>query len=76
MKQEILKEFLFVGTQLYNDSVRKAIYEQKIVPHGNKSWLSLKEGVERIRTETFAFYTLLDSDELLLLSFRFRVIGF
>lgn len=56
MKQEILKIFVSIGTQYYDDPIRKAIYERKIVPNGNRSWMSIEEGVQRIRTEIFAFF--------------------
>ncbi|XP_011685135.1 PREDICTED: glutamate receptor U1-like [Wasmannia auropunctata] len=44
------------------DPIRKAIVEQKIEPRGHKSnWMSLEEGVRRIRNEPFAFYCLRSS---------------
>ncbi|XP_071629010.1 ionotropic receptor 75a-like isoform X1 [Temnothorax longispinosus] len=40
----------------FQDPVRKAILEQRIEPKGRKSnWMSIEEGVRRIRNELFAF---------------------
>ncbi|XP_029171879.1 probable glutamate receptor [Nylanderia fulva] len=42
--------------KIAQDPVRKAIAEQKIEPKGRKSnWMSVEEGVSRIRNELFAF---------------------
>ncbi|KYN40323.1 putative glutamate receptor [Trachymyrmex septentrionalis] len=39
------------------DPIRKAIVEQKIEPKGHKSnWMSLEEGVRRVKNEPFAFH--------------------
>ncbi|XP_020292971.1 probable glutamate receptor [Pseudomyrmex gracilis] len=41
----------------FQDPVRTAIVEQRIEPKGRKStWMSLEEGVNRIKTELFAFH--------------------
>ncbi|KAG5344282.1 GRID2 protein, partial [Acromyrmex heyeri] len=41
----------------FQDPIRKAIVEQKIEPKGHKpNWMSLEEGVRRIRNEPFAFH--------------------
>ncbi|XP_026823749.1 glutamate receptor U1 isoform X2 [Ooceraea biroi] len=41
----------------FEDPIRKAITEQKIEPKGRKSgWMSLEEGVNRIRNEPFALH--------------------
>lgn len=38
--------------------MRKAITEQKVEPKGRKpNWMNLTEGVQRIRSETFAFHS-------------------
>ncbi|XP_012224741.2 probable glutamate receptor [Linepithema humile] len=42
--------------EFHQDPIRKAVYEQKILPNGNRTWMSIEEGIHRIRTETFAFY--------------------
>ncbi|XP_076244128.1 ionotropic receptor 75a-like [Calliopsis andreniformis] len=43
--------------KLLQDPVRRAIVDQKIEPKGQKSnWMSLEEGLRRIRTELFAFH--------------------
>ncbi|KAL6264671.1 hypothetical protein P5V15_004771 [Pogonomyrmex californicus] len=40
----------------FQDPVRKAIFEQRIEPKGRKSsWMSIEEGVQRVRNELFAF---------------------
>ncbi|XP_025073844.1 uncharacterized protein LOC105426276 [Pogonomyrmex barbatus] len=40
----------------FQDPVRKAILEQRIEPKGRKSsWMSIEEGVQRVRNELFAF---------------------
>jgi len=45
-----------VGWQSFQDPVRKAILEQRIEPKGRKSnWMSIEEGVRRIKNELFAF---------------------
>ncbi|CAL1685009.1 unnamed protein product [Lasius platythorax] len=42
--------------KLVQDPVRKAIVEQRIEPKGRKSnWMSMEEGVSRIKNELFAF---------------------
>ncbi|XP_011706985.1 PREDICTED: uncharacterized protein LOC105462152, partial [Wasmannia auropunctata] len=44
--------------QSFQDPVRKAIVEQKIEPKGRKSnWMSIEEGVRRMRNELFAFHS-------------------
>ncbi|XP_050465990.1 glutamate receptor ionotropic, kainate 5-like isoform X2 [Cataglyphis hispanica] len=41
----------------FQDPVRKAIVEQRIEPKGRKSnWMSIEEGVRRIKDELFAFH--------------------
>ncbi|XP_011063704.1 PREDICTED: glutamate receptor ionotropic, kainate 4-like [Acromyrmex echinatior] len=41
----------------FQDPIRKAIVEQKVEPKGHKpNWMSLEEGVRRIRNEPFAFH--------------------
>ncbi|XP_050462010.1 uncharacterized protein LOC126856989 [Cataglyphis hispanica] len=41
----------------FQDPVRKAIVEQRIEPKGRKSnWMSIEEGVSRIKNELFAFH--------------------
>ncbi|KAM0733244.1 putative glutamate receptor [Formica fusca] len=41
----------------FQDPVRKAIVEQRIEPKGRKSnWMSIEEGVSRIKDELFAFH--------------------
>ncbi|XP_012270313.1 glutamate receptor ionotropic, delta-2 [Orussus abietinus] len=41
----------------FQDPVRKAIYEEKIAPKGRKSsWLTMEEGINRIRQGLFAFH--------------------
>ncbi|XP_072744979.1 glutamate receptor ionotropic, kainate 5-like isoform X2 [Anoplolepis gracilipes] len=41
----------------FQDPIRKAIYEERIEPKGRKSnWMSLEEGVKRVRNETFAIH--------------------
>ncbi|XP_046744265.1 probable glutamate receptor [Diprion similis] len=41
----------------FQDPVRKAIYEQKVVPKGQKpAWMSMEEGVRRLRKGRFAFH--------------------
>ncbi|XP_029171882.1 probable glutamate receptor [Nylanderia fulva] len=41
----------------FQDPVRKAIVEQRIEPKGRKSnWMSMEEGVSRIKNELFAFH--------------------
>ncbi|XP_011705786.1 PREDICTED: uncharacterized protein LOC105460983, partial [Wasmannia auropunctata] len=41
----------------FQDPIRKAIVEQKIEPRGHKpNWMSLEEGVRRMRSEPFAFH--------------------
>lgn len=43
--------------QLFQDPVRKSITEQRIEPKGRKSnWMSIEEGVSRIKNELFAFH--------------------
>ncbi|KAG5316779.1 GRID2 protein, partial [Acromyrmex insinuator] len=43
--------------QSFRDPVRKAILEQRIEPKGSKAnWVSVEEGVTRIRNELFAFH--------------------
>ncbi|XP_072743848.1 uncharacterized protein [Anoplolepis gracilipes] len=43
--------------KLVQDPVRKAIVEQRIEPKGRKSnWMSIEEGVSRIKNELFAFH--------------------
>ncbi|XP_068992023.1 ionotropic receptor 75a-like isoform X1 [Neodiprion pinetum] len=46
----------------FQDPVRKAIYEQKVVPKGQKpAWMSMEEGVRRLRNGQFAFHAELGS---------------
>ncbi|KAK9879942.1 hypothetical protein WA026_008453 [Henosepilachna vigintioctopunctata] len=40
-----------------NDTLRKRIYTEKLEPKGDKFLMSLHEGIEKMRTEFFAFYT-------------------
>ncbi|KAG5312766.1 GLRK protein, partial [Acromyrmex insinuator] len=41
----------------FQDSVRKTILKQRIEPKGRKSnWMSVEEGVRRVRNELFAFH--------------------
>ncbi|XP_015437302.1 PREDICTED: probable glutamate receptor [Dufourea novaeangliae] len=41
----------------FQDPVRRAIVDQKIQPKGNKdSWMTIQEGVHRMRTELFAIH--------------------
>ncbi|XP_032690864.1 probable glutamate receptor [Odontomachus brunneus] len=41
----------------FQDPVRKAILEQRIEPKGRKpNWMTMEEGVRRIRNELFAFH--------------------
>ncbi|XP_018053495.1 PREDICTED: glutamate receptor-like [Atta colombica] len=41
----------------FQDPIRKAIVEQKVEPKGHKpNWMSLEEGVHRIKNEPFAFH--------------------
>ncbi|XP_072744984.1 probable glutamate receptor [Anoplolepis gracilipes] len=41
------------------DPIRKAILEERIEPKGRKSnWMSIEEGVRRIKNETFAFHAM------------------
>ncbi|XP_026326080.1 probable glutamate receptor [Hyposmocoma kahamanoa] len=41
----------------WNDPIRKAIYDKKIAPKGQKpNYLSMEEGIERIRQGLFAFH--------------------
>ncbi|KYN19932.1 putative glutamate receptor [Trachymyrmex cornetzi] len=41
----------------FQDPIRKAIVEQKVEPKGHKpNWMSLEEGVRRVRNEPFAFH--------------------
>ncbi|CAL1685011.1 unnamed protein product [Lasius platythorax] len=41
----------------YQDPVRKAILKEKIEPKGRKAnWMSLEEGVRRVRNESLAFH--------------------
>ncbi|XP_011343034.1 glutamate receptor ionotropic, delta-1 isoform X2 [Ooceraea biroi] len=41
----------------FQDPVRKAIVEQRIEPKGHKpNWMSMDEGVRRVRNELFAFH--------------------
>ncbi|XP_072743875.1 probable glutamate receptor [Anoplolepis gracilipes] len=41
------------------DPIRKAILEERIEPIGRKSnWISMEEGVRRIKNETFAFHAI------------------
>ncbi|XP_072744983.1 ionotropic receptor 75a-like [Anoplolepis gracilipes] len=43
----------------FQDPTRKAIYEERIEPKGRKSnWISMEEGVRRIKNETFAFHAM------------------
>ncbi|KYQ54484.1 putative glutamate receptor, partial [Trachymyrmex zeteki] len=41
----------------FQDPIRKTILEQRIEPKGSKSnWMSIEEGVRRVRNELFAFH--------------------
>ncbi|KYM76177.1 putative glutamate receptor [Atta colombica] len=41
----------------FQDSIRKTILEHRIEPKGSKSnWMSVEEGVRRVRNELFAFH--------------------
>ncbi|XP_053981714.1 probable glutamate receptor isoform X1 [Hylaeus volcanicus] len=41
----------------FQDPVRRAIVDQRIEPKGQKSnWMDISEGVQRLRTELFAFH--------------------
>lgn len=50
------KQMSSLWLQSFQDPIRKAILEQRIEPKGRKSnWMSIEEGVRRIRNELFAF---------------------
>lgn len=43
--------------QSFQDSIRRSVIDEKIEPKGRKSsWMSIEEGVRRLRDELFAFH--------------------
>lgn len=57
INRNVNKDWVIFNLQKASEKVRREIYLKKLQPKGEKHKMSLAEGVEKMRTEFFAFHT-------------------